>query len=171
MTHCRSAGVLVAPWFEYLTGVTEVVGRIRTWNSEIFSVVSWQAKYLVLSSSLWTYWRKTVHTRQSSKFNQKDFHTITYKSVIEKYFFHGELTDKFHSVFFQQFRVSSFDICNSIFHQLIDMINSVNFSSFTNLQRQKKQYNRVCLTLPLFLFKIFQVSKIVKFLRKLTLLN
>lgn len=52
VTHCRSAGVLVAQWLECLTGVTEVVGSIRAWNSKICSVVSSsQIPTIVLSSS------------------------------------------------------------------------------------------------------------------------
>ena len=47
------------------------------------------------------------------------------------------LTDNFYSVLFKEFRISSFDVSQRVFDKLVNMINAINLSSFTDLQWKK----------------------------------
>lgn len=44
------------------------------------------------------------------------------------------LTDNFYPVLFKEFRISSFDVSQRVFHELINMVNAINLASVTNLQ-------------------------------------
>ena len=47
------------------------------------------------------------------------------------------LTDNFYSVLFKEFRISSFDVSQRVFDKLVNMINAINLSGFTDLQWKK----------------------------------
>ena len=47
------------------------------------------------------------------------------------------LTDNFDSALFKKFRIPSFNISQRIFDKLINMINSMNLSTFPNLKFQR----------------------------------